>query len=82
MYSFLFAKICFFKNINYLLRIYDSSLEKMNFPKKVNYLHRKYDLLIQEYAKVTPKWDEPMFRLLWGEAVLKIVSQMGGRPNS
>ena len=54
----------FFENmikINHLLRIYDFSFENMNVSKKVNYLRRKYDLFIQEYAKVTPEWDELTF---------------------
>ena len=33
----------------------------MTCPKKINHLIRKYDLLIQEYAKATPKLDELMF---------------------
>ena len=43
------------------LRKYDLSFVNMNFSKKAHSLLRKHDLLIQEYAKVTPKWDEPTF---------------------
>ena len=36
-------------------------IENMTVSKKVSYLLRKYDLIIQEYAKVTPQWDELTF---------------------
>ena len=46
------------------------SFEAMTFPKKITYLIRIYDLLIQEYAKVTPKKGLIIFRMLWAEAAL------------
>ena len=49
------------KKANYFSRIYDFSFENMKVWKKVNYLFRKHDLLIQDYANVTPNWDELAF---------------------
>ena len=58
------------------------SFENMNVSKKLNYLLRKYDLFIQEYTKVTPKWDElNVFECLWGKQLQTNVSPRG-RPNS
>ena len=61
----------FNKRVDYLFRKYDVFVRKSNFLKKVNYLIRKSDLFIQEYAKVTPKWDE-----------LTLFECFGGKHNS
>ena len=69
-------------DVNYLLRKYYFPFENMKVSKKVNYLLRKYDLFNQEYAKVTPKWDELSFvECILGKQFTKIVSPRG-RPNS
>ena len=48
------------ETVGYLFRKYDYFVRNMNVSKKGNYWFQKCDL-IQEYAKVTPKCDEPHF---------------------
>ena len=49
------------KKLNICFENITFSFIHMNVSKKVNYLLRKYNLPSQEYAKVTPKWDELTF---------------------
>ena len=66
------------KKVNYLFRNYDLFIRNMTCPKKVNYLVRKYDLFTQEYAKVTPTWDELTFLNALGELALTVRFWGGG----
>ena len=66
---FSFGNITFPRTFNYLLRECDIFDQNNNASKKVTYVLRKHDLFNQEYAKVTPKWDELFLNAFWGSSL-------------